>query len=83
MLHFAFSYVLFPLLLLLDAAVDCRSVQKCDSAMPFVNQTPNKLSDAVGEGALQCLEELLTKCHLGSADQVCVSIITFKLYSYT
>ncbi|XP_010669990.2 uncharacterized protein LOC104887100 isoform X2 [Beta vulgaris subsp. vulgaris] len=67
-----FDYVLFPLLLLLDAAVDCRSVQKCDSAMPFVNQTPNKLSDAVGEGALQCLEELLTKCHLGSADQMAV-----------
>lgn len=70
-LYFAFSYTLFPLLLLLDAAVDCRSVQKRNSeeksAILFAK---NNVSDAVSEGVLQCLEELLTKCCLGSVNQV-------------
>lgn len=60
------SYTLFPLLLLLDAAVDCRSVQKGKT----VTQNVSRISDAVAEGVLQCLEELLSKCRLGSVGQV-------------
>ncbi|KAK7859044.1 telo2-interacting protein 1 like protein [Quercus suber] len=67
-----FDYSLFPLLLLLDAAVDCRSQQKDDTKenfMPDVQKMPQKVSDNVAEGVLQCLEELLKKCHLRSVDQ--------------
>ncbi|GAV64137.1 hypothetical protein CFOL_v3_07655, partial [Cephalotus follicularis] len=71
-----FDYVLFPLLLLLDVAVDCRSSQKEDSKENIstydVPKVPQKVSDRVVEGVLQCLEELLTKCHLGSVDQMVV-----------
>ncbi|XP_057541930.1 uncharacterized protein LOC130820533 isoform X3 [Amaranthus tricolor] len=63
-----FDYTLFPLLLLLDAAVDCRSVQK---GKP-VTQNVSRISDAVAEGVLQCLEELLLKCRLGSVGQMTV-----------
>jgi hypothetical protein len=55
-----FDYVLFPLLLLLDAAVDSRKQ----------NPKPHKISDRVAEGVVQCLEELLNKCYLVSIDQV-------------
>lgn len=69
-----FSYTLFPLLLLLDAAVDCRTSEKVDSEgsaeMFDVLKKPHKVSDRVAEGVLQCLEELLVKCHLGSVEQV-------------
>ncbi|KNA08663.1 hypothetical protein SOVF_160610 isoform A [Spinacia oleracea] len=72
-----FDYTLFPLLLLLDAAVDCRSVQKRNSeeksAILFAK---NNVSDAVSEGVLQCLEELLTKCCLGSVNQMTVVLKT-------
>lgn len=75
-----FEYTLFPLLLLLDAAVDCRSLQKRNSeeksAMLFANQTPNRVSDAVSEGVLQCLEGLLAKCRLGSVNQMTVVLKT-------
>nr|XP_023923116.1 uncharacterized protein LOC112034529 [Quercus suber] len=52
-----FDYSLFPLLLLLDAAVDCRSQQKDDTKenfMPDVQKMPHKVSDNVAEGVLQC-----------------------------
>lgn len=68
-----FDYTLFPLLLLLDAAVGCRSFQKCDSEEKCgvsANQTPIKVSDAVAEGVLLCLDELLSKCYLGSVNQM-------------
>ena len=55
-----FDYTLFPLLLLLDAAVDSRKQ----------NPKPHKISDRVAEGVVQCLEELLNKCYLASTDQV-------------
>ena len=71
---YAFSYTLFPLLLLLDAAVACRSPEKVDSGREVEISSdpkmPHKVSDAVAEGVLQCLEELLNKCHLGSVEQV-------------
>ncbi|KFK42304.1 hypothetical protein AALP_AA2G238700 [Arabis alpina] len=57
-----FHYTLFPLLLLLDAAVACRSQGK----------TPYRVSDKVAEGVINCLEELLKKCHIGSIDQMVV-----------
>ncbi|OMP09768.1 hypothetical protein COLO4_05147 [Corchorus olitorius] len=60
-----FDYILFPLLLLLDAAVDCRSSQK-------KSETNKKVSDKVAEGVVQCLEELLKNCQLGSVDQMVV-----------
>lgn len=68
------SYTLFPLLLLLDAAVDCRSTPKEDSRGRSIisnfPETPLKVGDILGEGVLNCLEELLKKCHLASVDQV-------------
>ncbi|PWA99793.1 ARM repeat superfamily protein [Artemisia annua] len=56
------SYTLFPLLLLLEAAVECRN-----NPPP-----PLKISDAVAEGVLRCLEHLLIKCHVPSLDQMVV-----------
>lgn len=70
-----FDYTLFPLLLLLDAAVDSRLSSNVYSNERFV--MPNTLSDIVMEGALHCLEELLKKCCLGSVDQFIV--LTKKL----
>ncbi|CAN4102148.1 unnamed protein product [Withania somnifera] len=64
-----FDFTLFPLMLLLDAAVDSRSASpKIDYDERLM--TPNKMSDIVMEGVLHCLEELLNKCYLGSVDQV-------------
>lgn len=60
---FFFSYTLFPLLLLLDAAVACRS-EGGGVVVPY------RVSDKVAEGVVSCLEELLKKCHVGSVDQV-------------
>ncbi|KAL5697581.1 hypothetical protein ACHQM5_028707 [Ranunculus cassubicifolius] len=67
------DYAMFPLLLLLDAAVGCRSPQKGDSPMP------NAISDSVAEGTLSCLEELLRKCHLGSVNQM---VVVLKKLTY-
>ncbi|KAK9274612.1 hypothetical protein L1049_021862 [Liquidambar formosana] len=72
------DYTLFPLLLLLDAAVDCRSQQKVDSEEKLP-KTPHKVNDSVVEGVLQCLEELLNKCHLGSVDQM---VVVLKKLTY-
>ncbi|CAN6853350.1 unnamed protein product [Brassica oleracea] len=60
-----FHYTLFPLLLLLDAAVACRS-QGGGVVVPY------RVSDKVAEGVVSCLEELLKKCHVGSVDQMVV-----------
>ncbi|OIV95355.1 hypothetical protein TanjilG_07511 [Lupinus angustifolius] len=69
-----FDYTLFPLLLLLDAVIQCRS--KVDSEEKFtisdVPKTTFKVSDSVAEGVVNCLEELLRKCHLKSVDQMVV-----------
>ncbi|WMV59495.1 hypothetical protein MTR67_052880 [Solanum verrucosum] len=70
-----FDYTLFPLLLLLDAAVDSKSPPNVGSNERYM--MPNTLSDIVMEGALHCLEELLKKCCLGSVDQFIV--LTKKL----
>lgn len=67
-----FDYALFPLLLLLDAAVESRSLPKHDAKESCVSGPPgvsHKVSDVVAEGVLRCLEELLYKCPLGSVDQ--------------
>ncbi|KAG9133254.1 hypothetical protein Leryth_020751 [Lithospermum erythrorhizon] len=67
-----FDYTLFPLLILLDAAVNSRS-RKVSSEGPFFSETPEpmmEVSDAVAEGIICCLEELLKKCPLGSVNQV-------------
>lgn len=78
-----FDYTLFPLLLLLDAAVACRSQQKVYSeeknVKVNVQKTPLKVSDRVAEGVLQCLDELLNKCHLGSIDQM---VVVLKKLTY-
>ncbi|XP_009128339.1 TELO2-interacting protein 1 homolog isoform X2 [Brassica rapa] len=60
-----FHYTLFPLLLLLDAAVACRS-EGGGVVVPY------RVSDKVAEGVVSCLEELLKKCHVGSVDQMFV-----------
>lgn len=44
-----------------------------------VPKTPHKMSDTVAEGVLQCLEELLKKCQLGSLDQVSELRFTFRV----
>ncbi|KAI5332614.1 hypothetical protein L3X38_022743 [Prunus dulcis] len=78
-----FDYTLFPLLLLLDAAVDCRTSKKPGSKEKVVSSNvpkkPQKVSDSVAEGVLQCLEELLKKCLLGSADQL---VVVLKKLTY-
>ncbi|URD83200.1 TELO2 interacting protein 1, partial [Musa troglodytarum] len=67
------DYTLFPFLLLLDAAVQCREEKKADSAGGFGNGGAplggHAISDSAAEGMLMCLEELLKKCHLGSVNQ--------------
>ncbi|XP_062012029.1 uncharacterized protein LOC133728620 [Rosa rugosa] len=78
-----FDYTLFPLLLLLDASVDCRSPKKLGSEEKVVSanitKVPQKVSDSVAEGVLQCLEELLAKCLLGSVDQM---VVVLKKLTY-
>lgn len=76
---------MFPLLLLLDAAVDCRSLKKVDSEEKLISDVPkmpHKVSDSVAEGVLHCLEELLKKCQLGSVDQVFQLEMAFSLVSF-
>ncbi|XVF60850.1 hypothetical protein PTKIN_Ptkin08bG0081000 [Pterospermum kingtungense] len=63
-----FDYTLFPLLLLLDASIDCRSSESESGN----NYSKVRVSDKVAEGVVECLEELLKKCHLGSVDQMVV-----------
>ncbi|GLU04997.1 hypothetical protein SLE2022_221220 [Rubroshorea leprosula] len=72
-----FDYTLFPLLLLLDAAVECRKSQKNVSTEELLG--PHKVSDRVAEGVLQCLEELLKKCHIGSGEQM---VVVLKKLTY-
>lgn len=58
---------MFPLLLLLDASVRCRSG---DKGGDLGGAAGLEIADSVAEGVLMCLEELLKKCHLGSVNQV-------------
>ncbi|KAI4297078.1 hypothetical protein L6164_036986 [Bauhinia variegata] len=77
-----FDYTLFPLLLLLDAAVECRSAKKADSEkLPAfdVPRTPFEVSDSVAEGVVNCLQELLRKCPLKSVDQM---VLLLKKLTY-
>ncbi|RHN78390.1 hypothetical protein MtrunA17_Chr1g0164971 [Medicago truncatula] len=71
-----FDYTLFPLVLLLDAAIQCRSTHKFDSQENYnvsdIPKTPFKVSDSVAEGIVHCLEELLKKCCLNSVNQMVV-----------
>ncbi|CAM8934498.1 unnamed protein product [Rhodiola kirilowii] len=67
------DYALFPLLLVFDAAVECRRVGSEEKAKSSIKQqTPHKIKDSAAEIVVQCLEELLNKCHLGSVNQVVV-----------
>lgn len=73
-LYFFLSFILFPLLLLFDASVECRSSMKIDSKddslVSSTLRVEHKVSDSVAEGVVLCLEEVLKKCQLGSIDQV-------------
>ncbi|KHF98245.1 TELO2-interacting 1 [Gossypium arboreum] len=69
-----FDYTLFPFLLLLDAAVDCRSSQNKSESSNY-----KRVSDKVAEGIVECLEELLKKCHLSSVDQM---VVVLKKLTY-
>ncbi|GKA35025.1 ARM repeat superfamily protein [Tanacetum coccineum] len=60
------SYTLLTLVLLLEAAVECRSSTRDTVA----EGAPPKISDAVAEGVLRCLEHLLIKCHVPSLNQL-------------
>ncbi|KAL1540550.1 TELO2-interacting protein 1 isoform X2 [Salvia divinorum] len=71
-----FDFTLFPLLLLFDASVECRSSTKTDSKddslLSSTLRMEHKVSDSVTEGVVLCLEEVLKKCQLGSTDQMVV-----------
>ncbi|KAF0930817.1 hypothetical protein E2562_035397 [Oryza meyeriana var. granulata] len=56
------NYTAFPLLLLLDAAVQCRKEANAPEELD--------ISDAIAEGGLACLEVLLAKCRLTSVNQM-------------
>lgn len=74
------DYILFPLLLLLDASVSCRSAKKMDSVnSPRRDGTLFMISDSIAESVLSCLEELLQRCTLTTIDQL--SMIIKKLTS--
>ncbi|PIA42784.1 hypothetical protein AQUCO_02000317v1 [Aquilegia coerulea] len=74
------DYAMFPLLLLLDAAVGCRSPQKVDSeGKTGLLGVKNAVSDSVAEGVVLCLEELLKKCYLGSINQM---VVVLKKLTY-
>ncbi|KAF5184034.1 Arm repeat superfamily protein [Thalictrum thalictroides] len=77
------DYAMFPLLLLLDAAVGSRSSKKDDfegkAGLLGVSNTPNAVSDSVAEGVVLCLEELLKKCYLGSVNQM---VVVLKKLTY-
>lgn len=81
MLSFLFlSYTLFPLLLLLDAAVECRMEKKADSEGSLGNGAPmraREISDSVAEGVLICLEELLKKPSGVCESGVCSILLSF------
>lgn len=64
-----YSYTLFPLLLLLDAAVRCRNGKMVNTGEKIGDL---EVSDGIAEGVLMCIEALLKKCHLGSANQVLI-----------
>ncbi|WOL09671.1 hypothetical protein Cni_G18424 [Canna indica] len=66
-LQLSLDYTMLPLLLLLDAAVQCRKEKKVDS-----NGAPSEIRDSAAEGMLMCLEELLKKCQLTSVNQMVV-----------
>ncbi|CAM8943399.1 unnamed protein product [Rhodiola kirilowii] len=67
------DYALFPLLLVFDAAVECRRVGSEEKAKSSIKQqTPHKIKDSAAEIVVQCLEELLNKCHLGHLLRLCV-----------
>ncbi|XP_038690270.1 uncharacterized protein LOC119989047 [Tripterygium wilfordii] len=78
-----FDYILFPLLLLLDSAVDCRSAKEVDSGEKHivynVPQKPFKVNDGVAECMLHCLEELLNKCYIASVEQM---VVVLKKLTY-
>ncbi|KAJ1296121.1 hypothetical protein BS78_01G274900 [Paspalum vaginatum] len=65
-LQLCFDYTVFPLLLLLDAAVQCRK----QGNAPPQGAGGIDISDAVAEVGLACLEVLLTKCRLTSVSQM-------------
>ncbi|XP_047335958.1 uncharacterized protein LOC124939537 [Impatiens glandulifera] len=67
------SYALLPLLLLFDAAVISRSPPKGEeSELHDLSKKQHKVHDAVAEGVVHCLAELLGKCSLASVDQMIV-----------
>ncbi|GJZ12800.1 TELO2-interacting protein 1 [Tanacetum coccineum] len=70
----AHIYTLFPLVLLLEAAVECMSLTRDTVA----EGAPPKISDAVAEGVLRCLEHLLIKCHVPSLNQALLKALCFS-----
>ncbi|KAI4374634.1 hypothetical protein MLD38_012606 [Melastoma candidum] len=73
-----FDYSLFPLLLLLDAAVECRTPRKsslgADHSPAPPPQKPFRISDMVAERSLECLEVLLLKCSPATIEQMVMII---------
>ncbi|XP_051133791.1 uncharacterized protein LOC127253310 [Andrographis paniculata] len=70
------DFTLSPLLLLFEAAVNCRSSRKFDTKDVSLDLhdsvATHKVSDSVAEAVVLCLEEILKKCQLGSINQMVV-----------
>ncbi|XP_074557066.1 uncharacterized protein LOC141813062 [Curcuma longa] len=75
-LQTSLDYIIMPLLLLLDSAVQCRKkkVNSDGNPLGFI-----EIRDSVAEGMLMCLEELFKKCYLGSVDQM---VVVLKKLNY-
>ncbi|KAJ7549328.1 hypothetical protein O6H91_07G049000 [Diphasiastrum complanatum] len=68
------DYVLFPLLLLLDASVDCRASPVLSKFTTVSTQSkgekPFLVADKVAEGVLSCLEVILERCSAKNVNQM-------------
>lgn len=61
---FGYSYLLFPLVMLLDAAVACREKKGVEGHRRL------NVGDKVAEGVVVCLRAVLEKCPCQSVSQV-------------
>lgn len=65
------SYILVPLLMLLDGVTSCRKeVAGPEEKHSLANNGPHLVRDNVAESLFFCLQELLKRCHQSCVDQV-------------
>lgn len=73
------SYALFPLLVLLDAAVAGRSSNSYLKAEFSTENNMVRVGDRVAEGVLSCVETILRRCYLETTSQVVNSPVELDL----